>query len=108
MRSCVCPGSFDPVTNGHIDVIARAARLARIQLTAAERELIARQLGDVLAHLAQIRAVETDGVPPMSHPHATGALRADEVLTSLATQDALANAPDSGDGFFKVPRVLGS
>ena len=28
MRSCVCPGSFDPVTNGHLDVIARAAKLA--------------------------------------------------------------------------------
>jgi pantetheine-phosphate adenylyltransferase len=28
MRSCVCPGSFDPVTNGHLDVIARASRLA--------------------------------------------------------------------------------
>jgi pantetheine-phosphate adenylyltransferase len=23
----VCPGSFDPVTNGHLDIIARAARL---------------------------------------------------------------------------------
>jgi pantetheine-phosphate adenylyltransferase len=28
VRSCVCPGSFDPVTNGHLDVIGRAARLA--------------------------------------------------------------------------------
>lgn len=27
MRRAVCPGSFDPVTNGHIDIIARAARL---------------------------------------------------------------------------------
>ncbi len=27
MRRCVCPGSFDPVTNGHIDVIERAAQL---------------------------------------------------------------------------------
>jgi pantetheine-phosphate adenylyltransferase len=26
-RSCVCPGSFDPVTNGHLDVLARASRL---------------------------------------------------------------------------------
>ena len=25
MRKAVCPGSFDPVTNGHIDVFARAA-----------------------------------------------------------------------------------
>jgi pantetheine-phosphate adenylyltransferase len=28
VRSCVCPGSFDPVTNGHLDVISRAAKLA--------------------------------------------------------------------------------
>lgn len=27
MRIAVCPGSFDPVTNGHIDVFERAARL---------------------------------------------------------------------------------
>ena len=27
MRRCVCPGSFDPVTNGHLDVVERAARL---------------------------------------------------------------------------------
>lgn len=25
MRTAVCPGSFDPVTNGHLDVFARAA-----------------------------------------------------------------------------------
>ncbi len=28
MRSLVCPGSFDPVTNGHLDVFARASALA--------------------------------------------------------------------------------
>ncbi len=28
MRRAVCPGSFDPVTNGHLDVFARAAKLA--------------------------------------------------------------------------------
>ena len=27
MRRAVCPGSFDPVTNGHVDVTARAAAL---------------------------------------------------------------------------------
>ena len=27
MRLAICPGSFDPVTNGHLDVIQRAARL---------------------------------------------------------------------------------
>jgi pantetheine-phosphate adenylyltransferase len=27
LRRAVCPGSFDPVTNGHLDIIARASRL---------------------------------------------------------------------------------
>ncbi len=27
MRRCVCPGSYDPVTNGHVDVVARATAL---------------------------------------------------------------------------------
>ncbi len=27
MRRAVCPGSFDPVTNGHIDIVARASAL---------------------------------------------------------------------------------
>ncbi len=28
MKTAVCPGSFDPVTNGHLDVFARASELA--------------------------------------------------------------------------------
>jgi pantetheine-phosphate adenylyltransferase len=27
VRRAVCPGSFDPVTNGHLDIVARASKL---------------------------------------------------------------------------------
>lgn len=27
MRSCLCPGSFDPITNGHLDIIERATTI---------------------------------------------------------------------------------
>ena len=34
------------------------------------------------------------------------ALRADEPAPSLSSSEALANAPDVGDGHFRVPQVL--
>ena len=33
MRRAVCPGSFDPVTNGHIDIISRASGLFDVVAT---------------------------------------------------------------------------
>jgi aspartyl-tRNA(Asn)/glutamyl-tRNA(Gln) amidotransferase subunit C len=90
--------------------IDRLARLARLALTDPERDLVARQFADILGYVAQVQAVATDGVPPMSHPHVEGAaLRPDEVRPSLDRDAALDAAPDADRdaGFFKVPRVLG-
>jgi len=92
------------------DDLARVAELARIDLTADEQPLFARQLSEFLAYARQVQEVETRGVVPTSHP--TGAstpLRADVVHESLARDAALAAAPDAdtSTGLFKVPRVLG-
>ncbi|MCE5285067.1 MAG: pantetheine-phosphate adenylyltransferase [Pelosinus sp.] len=34
MRSAVCPGSFDPVTNGHIDIFERASKMFDVLIVA--------------------------------------------------------------------------
>ena len=46
MRRVACPGSFDPVTNGHLDIIRRAARLhdAKRMVGRIERSPIATKL----------------------------------------------------------------
>lgn len=72
MRAALCPGSFDPVTNGHLDVIERAAALfPRLYVTVftnmdkqplfsvAERVAMLR---DVTVHLPTVAVDQADGL----------------------------------------------
>jgi aspartyl-tRNA(Asn)/glutamyl-tRNA(Gln) amidotransferase subunit C len=89
--------------------VERIARLARLELTAEEQDLFARQLAGILAYAEQIQRVPTDGVEPTSHAGDAAALRDDIVLPCLPREASLAAAPDADPsaGLFKVPRVLG-
>ena len=92
------------------DQIAAIAALAHLELDAAEIDLFARQLDDILAYAEVVQQIDTAGVLPtaslVSH-HAAD--RTDEVRPSLDRDEALAAAPDAAldAGFFRVPRVLG-
>ena len=90
--------------------VERIAALAQLDLDAAELDLFARQLGDILDYVNQLQQIDTTGVPPTAsvvagHP----ADRDDRVVASLDRRGALANAPDAAveAGLFKVPRVIG-
>jgi aspartyl-tRNA(Asn)/glutamyl-tRNA(Gln) amidotransferase subunit C len=90
--------------------VERIAALAHLELTAAETELFARQLADILAYAQQVQAIDTTGVPATAHVHpGLRAERADTPHRSLPVADALANAPDPAPdaGLFRVPRVIG-
>jgi pantetheine-phosphate adenylyltransferase len=53
----VCPGSFDPVTNGHLDIIVRAARLHDEVIVAVLRNLAKSALFTVEERVAMLRDV---------------------------------------------------
>ena len=97
------PGSFSR------DEVERIARLARLALTDDEKDLFARQLGDILAYAEQIGAVDTAHVPPTTYVSGAATLREDRTQPSLSREEVLAAAPDAdlAAGLFKVPRVLG-
>lgn len=59
-RRCVCPGSFDPVTNGHLDVISRAADLYDEVVVAVLFNVSKRGLFDVEERLELLREVTKD------------------------------------------------
>jgi len=83
------------------------AKLARLEVTEAEKEKFTAQLNDILLYIDQLNELDTKGVAPMSHAIAvTNAFREDNVLESLGTQGALANAPDARGEFFRVPKVI--
>ena len=89
-----------------VETVEHVARLARLSLTAEEKERFARELQQVLSYAETIQALDTEGVEPMSHLGPDGALRADEPRPSLSRERVLAAAPDASDGLFRVPRVV--
>lgn len=87
--------------------VVKVAQLARLELTEAEVDTLAVELGAVLDHMASLERLDTRDVPPASEALARRApLRDDEVRVGLAPGEALANAPAHEDGAFSVPRIL--
>ncbi|MGW5331782.1 pantetheine-phosphate adenylyltransferase [Streptomyces bauhiniae] len=60
MRRAVCPGSFDPITNGHLDIIARASRLYDEVFVAVMINTSKKGLFDVDERIGLIREVTTE------------------------------------------------
>jgi aspartyl-tRNA(Asn)/glutamyl-tRNA(Gln) amidotransferase subunit C len=88
--------------------VLHVARLARLTLTDEEVELFTDQLAAVLAHAADVAALDTSGVPPTAHPlPLQNVFRDDEVRPSLDRDEVLAQAPAAEEGRFRVPRILG-
>ncbi|HVM10935.1 MAG TPA: Asp-tRNA(Asn)/Glu-tRNA(Gln) amidotransferase subunit GatC [Actinomycetota bacterium] len=86
--------------------IEHVARLARLALTPEELERFRTQLPMILEHAERVGEVAAQDVPPTGHPvPLTNVYREDEPRPSLAHEEALANAPETEDGRFKVPRI---
>jgi pantetheine-phosphate adenylyltransferase len=65
VRRVVCPGSFDPVTNGHLDIIRRAARLNDEVLVVVGANLAKRGMFTVDERVAMLKEV-TGELPNVS------------------------------------------
>jgi len=87
------------------DQVLHVARLARLELTAAEQERMGEELSAVLDHIEKIGELgDLADVAPTSHVIAVeNALRADEPRPSLPAEVALRSAPESDMGGFRVP-----
>ncbi len=87
--------------------VRHVAELAKLHLTEDEVAQYAGQLSAILDYAESLQTVDTSNVPPTPYVLAlTNVLRADEPGPSLSNGEALANAPASVDGFFRVRAVF--
>ena len=87
--------------------VEHVATLARLKLDSAEISTFTGQMDAILSYVDKLSELNTDGIIPTSHAvPMENAFRPDEVRPSIGTEQALANAPERADGFFKVPKVI--
>jgi aspartyl-tRNA(Asn)/glutamyl-tRNA(Gln) amidotransferase subunit C len=87
--------------------IRRLGELARIRFDEEEQAALLVKLNQVFDIIEQLRAVDTDGVVPMTHPQATPLRQRDDMVTERDQREAnQANAPAVENGLYLVPRVV--
>ena len=88
------------------DEVRHVAMLARLGLEAGDVEFYADQLSGILEHIDRLQQVDTEHIAPTAQVvEIASRLRADEPRPSLTQEEALANAPATVDGFFRVPAI---
>ncbi len=103
--------------------VAYVADLANLDLTDEERSGMVRDLNSILDYVDRLNELDTSDVPPMAQvsdrygvdPARQGSERfayasredvVEGLRKSLPHDEALANAPDADDNFFRVPKVI--
>ncbi|MFL9923864.1 Asp-tRNA(Asn)/Glu-tRNA(Gln) amidotransferase subunit GatC [Herbaspirillum lusitanum] len=92
--------------------VKRIANLSRLELTDAQAEQTLEKLNGIFALVEQMKAVDTTGIEPLSHPIAAITpdlalrLREDKVTESNRREDYQQPAPATQDGLYLVPKVI--
>ncbi len=89
------------------DLIKYLESLARITLTEDEEKKVGGELQDILTYIDKLNELDTDGIEAMSHAFPlVNVLREDVVKPSMTPDAIVANAPESQDGAFVVPKTV--
>jgi aspartyl-tRNA(Asn)/glutamyl-tRNA(Gln) amidotransferase subunit C len=87
--------------------VEHIAHLARLRLTPEEKAKFGAQLNSILTYVEKLNELDTAGVEPTSHVLAlSDVMREDKVRISLSRDEALMNAPDRSDDFYRVPKII--
>ena len=87
-------------------LVKEIASLARLDLAPDETRLFVSQFKDILDYVSVLNEVDTDDVPPAYLAFAAQSVTREDVIEeSVPTDEFLANAPESKEGYVVIPRV---
>lgn len=89
------------------DDVRKVAKLARLSFSEEEETRLVTDLNQMLSYVASLNELDTSQVSPTTHVlPLSNVFREDEPVVALSQKEALANAPRSGHGHFRVPKVV--
>ena len=95
-----------------VEEVDRVAELAHLELTPQESGAMLGDLNAILDYVAELNELDTTGVVPLAQVNelvdaaGKGALRVDLRQPSLDRATVMAQAPETDQAFFKVPKVI--
>lgn len=89
-------------------LIQHIAGLSRLHLSDKEVETFGSQLSNILKYMEKLAELDTLDIVPTSHVIAlSSVMREDLESPSLKIEEALKNAPDRTENFYRVPKIIG-
>ena len=87
--------------------IEHLAKLARLKLTDAEKELFSKQMGTVIKYIENLSELDTKNVEPTAHVLGlNNSIRDDAVKKPLTVQDPINDSPAHSKGHYEVPKII--
>lgn len=87
--------------------IEYVAKLAKLNLSDEEKEMLVSQMGDIVEFANNISKLDTDDVKPTNHIlEVKNVFREDELKESYSRDDILKNAPAKEAGCIVVPSIV--
>ncbi|MEQ1555803.1 MAG: Asp-tRNA(Asn)/Glu-tRNA(Gln) amidotransferase subunit GatC [Gallionella sp.] len=87
--------------------VQKIARLARLAMNPTEIEAARAQLSGIFELIAEMQAVDTSGIDPMSHAQELSQRLREDVVSEANQREAFqAIAPQVESGLYLVPQVI--
>ncbi len=89
------------------DLILKLENLAKLELSEGERERLGMDLTNILQMVEKLKELDTSNVEPLTYiSDAVNMFREDEIKGQVTNEQALMNAPEKNEPYFKVPKVI--